>query len=102
VAPPGVASDGASATIDPDRPAAQSGSYGSQGRLCGQPDPPLDGTKRQTARPWSMLSLHGDCDALTAEFAAVCTKDPELRIEPDSRNERRATVNLEMSRARPG
>jgi hypothetical protein len=62
----------------------------------------VDGTKRQAARPWPWLSLDGDCDALTAEFAAVGTEDAELRIEPDSRNERRAAVNLEMSRARPG
>lgn len=60
------------------------------------------GVAREGARSWSMLLLDGDGDALTAECAAVGTKDAELRIEPDSRNERRATVNLEMSRARPG
>ena len=60
------------------------------------------GVAREGARPWSMLLLDGDGDALTAEFAAVGAKDAELRIELDSRNERRATVNLEMSRARSG
>jgi hypothetical protein len=69
-----------------------------------QGDPSLVGKRRegarQTYRPPGRSLLHRHREAVAAQVGPIGADRPEYRVEADARQERRATVHLEVGRPR--